>query len=453
MVTHTLTKMAQGGIYDHLGGGFHRYSVDEKWLVPHFEKMLYDNAQLVRIYAQVYCVTGEPLFKQVVDETMTYLMREMLHSEGGFYSTQDADSEGEEGKFFVWTESEITRILGEESSEIFCRIYDVSEEGNFEEKNIPHPILTLEQASKFFRRDLKAIESLVADAKMKLFQEREKRIKPFRDEKILTSWNGLMLSGLAEAIKISGRPAYLEAADRTVDFIFTNMFRDGRLLHTYKDGTGKILGYLDDYAFLAAGLLDLFEATVNRMHLDRAVKLAVTMLDEFWDEAGAGFFYTGRAHEQLIARSKPIFDASIPSGNAVATQVLLRLYHYTETENYLKSAERILRAYYDTMENQPFGFAHMLAALDFYLQKPKEIVLVGDKKDPKTAELLTKIHSLYVPNMTLQLASPEESLEKISSLLAGKKQIADKPTVYVCHNFTCSRPVVEWDELKPLLDA
>ena len=453
MVTHTLTKMAQGGIYDHLGGGFHRYSVDEKWLVPHFEKMLYDNAQLVRIYAQVYCVTGEPLFKQVVDETMTYLTREMLHSEGGFYSTQDADSEGEEGKFFVWTEAEVTRILGEEPSEIFCRIYDVSEEGNFEGKNILHPILTLEQASKLFRRDLKAIESLVSDAKMKLFQEREKRIKPFRDEKILTSWNGLMLSGLAEAIKISGRPAYLEAADRTVDFIFTKMFRDGRLLHTYKDGTGKILGYLDDYAFLAAGLLDLFEATVNRMHLDRALKLAVTMLDEFWDEAGAGFFYTGRAHEQLIARSKPIFDASIPSGNAVATQVLQRLYHYTETENYLKSAERILRAYYDTMENQPFGFAHMLAALDFYLQKPKEIVLVGDKKDPKTLELLTKIHSLYVPNMTLQLASPEESLEKISSLLAGKKQIADKPTVYVCHNFTCSRPVVEWDELKPLLDA
>ena len=453
MVTHTLTKMAQGGIYDHLGGGFHRYSVDEKWLVPHFEKMLYDNAQLVRIYAQVYRVTGEPLFKQVVDETMTYLMREMLHSEGGFYSTQDADSEGEEGKFFVWTEAEITRILGEESSEIFCRIYDVSEEGNFEEKNILHPILTLEQASKLFRRDLKAIESLVADAKMQLFLEREKRIKPFRDEKILTSWNGLMLSGLAEAIKISGRPAYLEAANRTVDFIFTKMFRDGHLLHTYKDGTGKILGYLDDYAFLAAGLLDLFEATLNRMHLDRALKLAETMVDEFWDEAGAGFFYTGRAHEQLIARSKPIFDASIPSGNAVATQVLLRLYHYTETENYLKSAERILRAYYDTMENQPFGFAHMLAASDFYLQKPKEVVLVGDKKDPKTSELLTKIHSLYVPNMTLQLASPDESLEKISSLLAGKKQIADKPTVYVCHNFTCSRPVVEWDELKPLLDA
>ncbi len=453
MVTHTLTKMARGGIYDHLGGGFHRYSVDEKWLVPHFEKMLYDNAQLVRIYAQVYCVTGEPLFKQVVDETINYLMREMLHTGGGFYSTQDADSEGEEGKFFVWTEEEISQILGEEASEIFCRIYDVSEEGNFEEKNILHPILTLEQASKFFRRDLKEIESLVSDAKRKLFQEREKRPKPFRDEKILTSWNGLMLSGFAEAIKISPHPSYLEATNRTVDFIFTKMFRDGHLLHTYKSGTAKILGYLDDYAFLAAGLLDLFEATVNRAHLDRALELAEIMLHEFWDEAGGGIFYTGRSHERLIAQSKPIFDGSIPSGNAVATQVLLRLYHYTGKEDYLKRAERILRAYYNAMENQPFGFAHMLAALDFYLQKPKEVVLVGDKKEPKTLELLTKIHSLYVPNMTLQLASPDDSLEKVSPLLAGKKQFEGKTTVYVCHNFTCSRPVVEWDELKPLLDA
>ena len=220
MATHTLTKMAQGGIYDHLGGGFHRYSVDEKWLVPHFEKMLYDNAQLVRIYAQVHCVTREPLFRQVVDETIDYLMREMLHTEGGFYSTQDADSEGEEGKFFVWTEAEIGRILGEESSEIFCRMYDASEQGNFEEKNILHPILTPEQASKFFRRDVSEIQSLVSDAKRKLFIEREKRIKPFRDEKILTSWNGLMLSGLAAAIKISPNPALSRSSQSHRGFYF-----------------------------------------------------------------------------------------------------------------------------------------------------------------------------------------------------------------------------------------
>jgi uncharacterized protein YyaL (SSP411 family) len=453
MVTHTLKKMAQGGIYDHLGGGFHRYSVDEKWLVPHFEKMLYDNAQLVRIYAQVYCVTEEPLFKQVVDESINYLLREMLHAEGGFYSTQDADSEGEEGKFFVWTESEIAQILGEEASEIFCRIYDVSEVGNFEGKNIPHPILTLEQASKFFRREPKAIESLISDAKTKLFEEREKRVKPFRDEKILTSWNGLMLSGLAEAIKISRHPSCLEAAQRTVDFIFSKMFRDRHLLHTYKNGTAKILGYLDDYAFLAAGLLDLYEANANRFDLEHAVKLSEIMLEEFWDETGGGFFYTGRSHEQLIARSKPIFDGSIPSGNAAATQVLLRLYHYAGKEHYLERAERVLRAYYKAMENQPFGFAHMLAAMDFYLDKPKEIVLVGEEKDPGTVDLLAKIHSLYLPNMTLQLANPNDSLEKISSLLAGKKPVDSKPTVYVCHNFTCSRPVVDWGELKPLLDA
>jgi uncharacterized protein YyaL (SSP411 family) len=453
MVTHTLTQMAQGGIYDHLGGGFHRYSVDEKWLVPHFEKMLYDNAQLVRIYAQVYCVTQEPRFKQVVEETTNYLLREMLSPEGGFYSTQDADSEGEEGKFFVWTPDEINQILGEEQSEIFCRIYDVSEQGNFEEKNILHPILTLEQASKFFRRDLGEIQSLVADAKEKLFRQREKRPKPFRDEKILTSWNGLMLSGLGEAIKVAPHPDYWAAAQRTVNFIFSKMFRDGRLLHTYKSGVAKILGYLDDHAFLAAGLLDLFEATLERAYLDRAVELAQTMVAEFWDEAEGGFFYTGRSHERLIAQSKPIFDGSIPSGNAVATQVLLRLFHYTGKEDYWKRAEKILRAYSVAMENQPFGFAHMLAALDFYLRKPKEIVLVGEKNELETQALLGNIQSLYLPNMTLQLANLDDSLEKISPLLAGKKQIDGKPTVYVCHNFTCSRPVVEWEELKGLLET
>ncbi|HTN71021.1 MAG TPA: thioredoxin domain-containing protein, partial [Methylomirabilota bacterium] len=212
MVTHTLTKMAQGGIYDHLGGGFHRYSVDEKWLVPHFEKMLYDNAQLVRIYAQLYCVTGDILFKAVTEETVDYLLREMLQSEGGFYSTQDADSEGEEGKFFVWNPAEVKQILGEEAAEIFARIYDVSDFGNFEGKNILHPILTLEQAGKLFKKDTAEIAALVDDAKKKLFQEREKRIKPFRDEKVITSWNGLMISGLAEAIKISPHKAYGDAA-------------------------------------------------------------------------------------------------------------------------------------------------------------------------------------------------------------------------------------------------
>ncbi len=452
MIAHTLTKMAEGGIYDHLGGGFHRYSVDEKWLVPHFEKMLYDNAQLLRLYAQAYSLTQAPLFKRVVEGSLDYLLREMLHPEGGFYSTQDADSEGEEGKFFVWTLDEVMRILGEETGELFCRVYDVSDLGNFEEKNILHPILTVEQAAKLFRKDATEVERGIAEAGTKLFQERENRVKPFRDEKILASWNGLMLSGLAEASKISQAPGCLEAAAKTVDFIFTHMFRENFLLHAYKDGKAKLLGYLDDYAFLGVGLLDLYEVTLERSMLQRSIELTESMIREFWDDIDGAFFYTGKSHEPLISRTKPAFDSSVPSGNAIATQLLLRLYHYTGREEYLKRAEKTLRLYYDAIEQQPFGFAHMLSALDFYLEKPKEIVLVGEKGDRRREEILKEIHSLYLPNKTVQAVEPGEPLEKVSPLLEGKTQINGKPTVYLCHNFACSPPVTEWEDLKRLLE-
>jgi uncharacterized protein YyaL (SSP411 family) len=453
MVTHTLRKMADGGIYDHLGGGFHRYSVDEKWLVPHFEKMLYDNAQLVRIYAHAYRATGDEFFKKVVTESVEYLIREMLHSEGGFYSTQDADSEGEEGKFFVWNPEEINETLGVEQGEIFSRIYDVTEFGNFEGKSILHPVLTVEQAAKLFKKEPAEIAALVAGAKKKLFREREKRIKPFRDDKLITSWNGLALSGLAEAINIAGEPAYREAAEHTVAFIFSKMFRDGLLLHTYRDGTAKLPGYLDDYAFLGVGLLDLYEATFERHHLEHAIELAGIMLREFWDEADGAFFFTGKSHEQLISRAKPIFDGSIPSGNAMATQLLLRLYHFTGTEEYLQRAEKVLRSYYDAMESQPFGFAHLLCALDFHLEKPKEIVIVTGGSEDEGGELIRGLNSLYLPNKTVQIVFPGEPLEKVLPALAGKTQINGKTTAYVCHNFTCSAPVTSWDELKPLLVA
>jgi uncharacterized protein YyaL (SSP411 family) len=451
MVTHTLTKMACGGMYDHLGGGFHRYSVDAKWLVPHFEKMLYDNAQLVRIYSHAFKSSGEPLFKSVVDETVGYLLREMFHSEGGFYSTQDADSEGVEGKFFVWSEAEVMRILGEDSGAVFCRMYDVTDVGNFEDKNILHPTLTLEQASKYFRRDRSEISHLIAAAKQRLFSEREMRIKPFRDEKIITAWNGLVLSGLAEAITISPQPSYVDAVTKTIDFIFAKLFRDGFLLHSYKNGQAKLLGYLDDYAFTAVGLIDVYEALFDRSALDRAIELGEIMLREFWDDRGGGLFYTGSSQEKLISRSKPVFDASIPSGNAMATQLFLRLHHITGDQRYYQCADKVLRSYYEAMENQPFGFAHLLCALDFYLEKPKEVVVVGERGDPRVEELLTKIHSIYQPNMTIELASEKEVAEMQSPWLRGKSQVGGKPTVYVCHNFTCSAPVTSWDELKPLI--
>jgi uncharacterized protein len=451
MIVHTLTKMACGGIYDHLGGGFHRYSVDAKWLVPHFEKMLYDNAQLLGIYAHAYAITGEPLFKSVVEETARYLLREMHHAESGFYSTQDADSEGEEGKFFVWTPDEVNRILGAEAGEIFCRIYDVSEQGNFEEKNILHPILTIEQASKYFGKEKSAIETLIVAAKEKLFTEREKRIKPFRDEKIITAWNGLGLSGLAAAIKISDDLALVKAANQTIEFIFDKMFRDGFLLHTYKDGRAKLLGYLDDYAFLAVGLLDIYETLLDRAFLDRALQLNEIMLREFWDENEGGFFYTGKSHEQLISRAKPIFDASIPSGNAMATQLLLRLHYITGEVDYRARAEKVLRSCYDVMENQPFGFAHMLCAVDQYLNPPNEIVVIGNADEPQTKALLAEVHRLYLPNKVLQLVSAEQTLEDISPLLRGKTQVNGQPTAYLCQNFTCSAPVTNPAELKSLL--
>jgi uncharacterized protein YyaL (SSP411 family) len=452
MVVHTLTKMAQGGIYDHLGGGFHRYSVDAKWLVPHFEKMLYDNAQLLRIYAHAYTLTREPLFKSVIEETLGYLLREMFHPQGGFYSTQDADSEGDEGKFFVWTGEEINRLLGEADGEIFCRMYDVGEPGNFDGKSILHPILTVDQASKFFRKESSEIQDLVANAKRKLFVEREKRIKPFRDEKIITAWNGLMLSGLAEAIKIIDNPAALDAARKTVEFIFTKMFRDDFLLHSYKDGQAKLLGYLDDYAFLAVGLLDLYEAMFERSYLDRAIQLTDIMLREFWDERDGGFFFTGKSHEQLISRAKPIFDASIPSGNAMATQLLLRLNYSTGKDQYRASAEKILRSYYDAMESQPFGFAHMLCALDLYLQGAKEIVIVGNPDEAAVRKFIDEINSIYLPNKVILTVRPGASLSQISPLLEGKTALDGKPTVYVCENSTCSAPVTSAAELRSLLE-
>jgi len=451
MVTHSLTRMADGGMYDHLGGGFHRYTVDEKWLVPHFEKMLYDNAQLIRIYVDVFRITKDPFFKRVAEQTLDYLLREMFHPQGGFYSTQDADSEGVEGKYFVWSRNEVMGILGEEAGEIFCRVYDVSDLGNFDGHNILHPILTPEQSVKYFKRGADELASIITQAKAKLLKEREKRIKPFRDDKILTSWNGLMLSGLAAAYEITGAPRYREVAEKTVAFIFTEMFQEGTLLHTYRDGQAKLRSYLDDYAFLIAGLLDLYEATFERAMLERAVQLSEVMILEFWDDIDGAFFYTGKSHEQLISRSKPAFDGSIPSGNSAAAQVLLKLYHYTGKEDYLKRAEKVLRLYYDAVEKQPFGLTAMLCALDYYLAKPKEIVLVGDPEDQATQNMLRKIQSFYLPNRTLQVVKPGEPMGKTSPLLEGKSQIDGKPTAYVCQDFTCSSPVTEWDDLRGLL--
>jgi uncharacterized protein YyaL (SSP411 family) len=451
MTTHTLRKMAEGGVYDHLGGGFHRYAVDERWLVPHFEKMLYDNALLTRLSLETYQATQDPFFRQVAEEILAYVEREMLHPDGGFYSTQDADSEGQEGKFFIWSRAEVMQVLGDEVGEIFCRYYDVTDVGNFEHHNILHPTLTLAQLAKLFRRDEEEVTRLIAEAKHKLFTVREGRVKPGRDDKILTSWNGLMLSAFAEAYKVLGNLRYLEIARQTTEFLLTRLYRDGRLLRSFKDGQAKFNGYLDDYAFFAAALIDLYEATFERSYLERAVEFTDALLARFWDEREGGFFFTSSDHETLITRPKSAFDGSIPSGNSVAVFNLLRLSYLTENQDYLTKAEQVLRLFYDAMEQNPFGFSNMLCALDFYLTRPKEVVLLGDKDAPATREMLARIHGMFLPNKTLTCCDPRDPSAAMPALLTGKTQTDGKLTVYVCHNFTCSLPVTDWGALKELL--
>jgi uncharacterized protein YyaL (SSP411 family) len=449
-------KMASGGIYDHLGGGFHRYSVDDHWLVPHFEKMLYDNAQLLPLYLNMYQITHDEFYARVARETLTYIKREMLAPAGGFYATQDADSEGEEGKFFVWTKAEVDALLGE-ASRLFCRYYDITSTGNWEHgNNILHLTVSLDQIAKMFGRPLDEVAASIDSSKAILFAAREQREKPFRDEKILTSWNGLMLSGMVQAYNVLGDAEALQAVHDTITFLQGHMLRDGRLLSVYKDGQAKLNGYLDDYAFLSAALLDAFEATFTPAYFDLAQRLIDTMLEEFWDTEQGGFFFTGKSHEALIERTKSVYDQAIPSGTSVATRTLLRLYHYTGKADYLQRAEQVLHLARRHMEQQPFGVGSLLTTLDFYVRKPQEIVLIGTPDAEDTQAMLRALHQQYISNKVLfqidpqQVTSALEALPFLRDVLAGKAQVDGKATVYVCHNFTCSLPVTDPEALTAL---
>jgi len=439
--------MAAGGIYDHLGGGFHRYSTDSQWLVPHFEKMLYDNAQLVRLYLDGWRLSRESRFKQIVEETVEYIRREMVHPEGGFYTAQDADSEGHEGKYFIWEPAEIKTVLGPDLGGIFCRVYDITEHGNFEGKNIPNLIGS---NGRIEVKDLPDADKVMADARRKLLEVRERRVKPLRDEKILTGWNGLMVSGVLDAYQTLGNPEYLAMAEKALAFLLEGAYKNGRLFRTVTGGVGKLNGYLDDYAFLSAALIDAFEATAKPTYLDKARELTAAMVEQFWDPQDWGCFFTGKDHEPLLQRMKTGEDSAIPSGNAVAAMNFLRLFFYTGEQAYLDKAEQTLRLFRVHMDQNPFGLASMLCALDFYLSKPKEIVLVGKRDTPQMKDLLAKIAGRYVPSKTLILVDGAGSAY-VPAAAKGKTAINGKPTVYVCHNFTCSQPVTDWESLEKLL--
>lgn len=454
MVTYTLGKMAWGGIYDQLGGGFHRYSTDDHWLVPHFEKMLYDNAQLARLYFATYQATGQAFYKKIGEEILEYVLCEMTDLLGGFYSTQDADSEGEEGKFFVWTPQEIKAVVGEKIGALICRHYGVTDAGNFEGKNILHIRQPLDNLAKEMGKTTEELERIVGEAKKQLFLEREGRIKPFRDEKVLTSWNGLMIGAFVNGYNVTRNERYLAVAQKGADFLWTRLYKEGRLLRAFKGEAAKLNGYLDDYTFVIDALLDLYEATADSTNLDRAKRLTARLIEQFWDEAQGGFFFTSKDHEPLIARCKSSADQSIPSGNAVAAQSLLRLFHMTGDASYYHKAEKTLQFFSESMEENVFGAGNMIAVADFYLRKPKEIVLLGKEKAPETERLLAGILQLYLPNKVLFRADPDQPERlPLPDPVKGKKMLDGKPTVYICHNFTCSQPLTEWEAIREQLVA
>ncbi|HXD32452.1 MAG TPA: thioredoxin domain-containing protein [Pyrinomonadaceae bacterium] len=452
IVNHTSQQMAHGGIYDQLGGGFHRYSTDSRWLVPHFEKMLYDNALLSRQYLHLYQLTHDTFAKSIVEGTLDYVVREMTDAGGGFYSTQDADSEGHEGKFFVWTVEEIEAALGNERAQLFCAYFNVTAAGNFEGKNILNVTQSMDEVAQAENVTLDALESAVKSGIEVLFDVREQRIKPGRDEKILTAWNGLMLASFAEAGAILKRDDYTEIARNNARFVLTSLYRDGLLLRTSKDGQSKLNGYLEDYAFFAEGLLTLFEATGEFEWFDAAARLTTTMIDEFWDEADGGFFFTGKSHEQLILRSKDYFDNATPSGNSVAADLLLRLSILTGNEDYSRRAVTIFRMNAQAMQRYPPAFGRALGALDFHLSGAKEIVILGDPSEIDS--LKDAVWEDYLPNkVVLQASNSEVEDRQLLPLLTGRKQLNNRPTAFVCEHFVCKQPVNETEELRRQLST
>lgn len=449
MTLHTARMMAQGGMYDQLGGGFHRYSTDARWLVPHFEKMLYDNALLARLYLHIYQLTGEEFFKHIVEETLDYVVREMTDTRGGFYSTQDADSEGHEGKFFVWTVDEIIEALGEADAKLFNAYYRVSEAGNFEGKNILHVTRSIDDVAREMNVAPEQLKEVIERGRRELFEIRESRIKPARDEKILTAWNGLMLAAFAEASAVLDREDYRRVAERNAEFVLENLRRDGLLLRTYKDGQAKLNGYLEDYAFYADGLIALYETTGTLHWLTEARDIAERMIDEFWDEKDGGFYFTGRSHEELIARNKDFFDNATPSGNNVAAEVLLRLAVLLGDEGYARHAVTILKLVADPIKRYPSAFGRALCALDFHLSTPQEIAVIGSNDSAETKALAREVWKHYLPNKVLVQASEDEAAKaaELVPLLQGRKMVGGNATAYVCENYTCQQPATDATEL------
>jgi uncharacterized protein YyaL (SSP411 family) len=451
MATHTLDKMARGGIYDHLGGGFARYSTDERWLAPHFEKMLYDNALLSTVYLEAFQVTGDPEYARVARETMDYILGRMTSPEGPFYATEDADSEGVEGKYYVWSLEEIQQILGLERAKEFASVYDVSETGNWEHQNILNLPRPISQASKDLGRDEGELRRDLASDRAKLLAAREQRIPPAKDTKILTSWNGLMLGPLAEGSLILDEPRYAEAAEKAAGFLLDNIRTpEGRLLHSYKDGQAKFNGYLDDYANLVDGLTRLYESTGNERWIIAAVELAEVMIDEFLDVRDGGFFYVGRSHEHLIARQKDAYDNATPSANAMAATVLLRLDAMTGRDDFESLARATIQSVQVVLAKAPTAAGQSLIALDDLLAPAEEFAVFAGTRPDDFRRALRAIQEKFRPHKVVAPVAGQVSpeLAKVVPLLTDRTARRGETTIYICKNFACLAPVVGVEALR-----
>ncbi len=465
MVVKTLQSMQNGGIYDHIGFGFHRYSTDSHWLVPHFEKMLYDQAMLAMAYIEAYQATGNKEFGETAKEVFTYVLRDMTDPKGGFYSAEDADSEGVEGKFYVWTEDEIRQILKGEEADLIISVYDIDKTGNFKDEstgkntgsNILHLERTLTEVAFKNKMSFDDLKERVETARKKLFEVRNKRIHPHKDDKILTDWNGLMVAAFAKGAQVFDEQKYAEAAKRAVDFMFTNMRReDGRILHRYRDGHTAILANVDDYAFLIWGLLELYETIFDVHYLEAALELNNEMIKYFWDEQGGGFYFTADDAEELIVRQKEIYDGAIPSGNSVAVLNLFRLARITADSEYEDKAKKIMSAFSKEVKSAPSGYTQMMIGLGFGIGPSYEIVIVGKQQSEDTQEMLASLRKHFIPYKVVLIKPDDQETSDLAGLAKYTEyhsSIDGKATAYVCRDFACKMPVTDTNEMLKLLNV
>ncbi len=447
-VFKTLHKMGNGGIFDQIGGGFHRYSTDARWLVPHFEKMLYDNALLPTVYAEAYQITKDPFYLGIIRKTLGFVLREMRSHEGGFYSALDADSEGEEGRYYVWTRKEIAELLGK-AADVFCLYFDVTDGGNFEGHTILNNNITASTVAFHFGVAEDHVRKIIEEGSTKLLESRSKRTRPGLDDKILTSWNALMISAFAKGYRVTDDPLYLEAAKHCIAFVEKNLLSGTRLLRTYKNGEAKLQAYLEDYAYFVNSLIDVFEITAEPRYLSLATSLGEHMIDHFWDANNNSFYFTADDHERLIIRPKNNYDLSMPSGNSVAASCMLKLYHLTQQNRFLDIATKTIESFALAAAENPFGFGYLLNTIYLYLQNPIEITMLNSA-DRSLYDLLTK---KFLPEAILVTVSNMNCLQELSkyAFFAGKEFPTDKTTVYVCRNFTCSLPLQDASEIEKLL--